>query len=163
MPLIPAMTNDPKDRHVLAAAVRSGASVIVTANLKDFPSDALAPFDVEAVHPDDFLCDQFDLDPKAVFDCMFVMAARNKFPPRTLGELLQSLERLTPRFVASVRAELIAPDDVPGDDPVLAAASMPELTDEQIGALSPDLREAYTRLLRWIQPSACASSGTRSS
>ena len=51
--LIPAMTNDPKDRHVLAAAVRSGASVIVTANLKDFPSDTLAPFDVEAVHPDD--------------------------------------------------------------------------------------------------------------
>lgn len=43
--LIPAMTNDRKDRHVLAAAVRSGASLIVTANLKDFPRDSLRPYD----------------------------------------------------------------------------------------------------------------------
>jgi len=41
--LIPAMTNDPKDRHVLAAAVRGNADLIVTANLKDFPDAALEP------------------------------------------------------------------------------------------------------------------------
>jgi predicted nucleic acid-binding protein len=35
-PLISAMSNDPKDRHVVAAAVKAGAQVIVTSNIKDF-------------------------------------------------------------------------------------------------------------------------------
>jgi predicted nucleic acid-binding protein len=35
--LIPAMTNHPKDRHVLAAAAHAGVKVIVTYNIKDFP------------------------------------------------------------------------------------------------------------------------------
>ena len=46
---------DRDDRHVLAAAVRCGASVIVTLNLGDFPSESLANFNVEAQHPDDFV------------------------------------------------------------------------------------------------------------
>jgi predicted nucleic acid-binding protein len=41
--LIPSMANDPKDRHVLAAAVRCGADVIVTFNLQHFPEEALDP------------------------------------------------------------------------------------------------------------------------
>lgn len=65
-PLIQAMTNHPKDRHVLAAAVRTGAQTIVTFNLKDFPADALAPWNVEAQHPDAFLVNQFHLNPAAV-------------------------------------------------------------------------------------------------
>jgi hypothetical protein len=43
------------DRHVLAAAIRAGAEVIVTYNLKDFPAETLAKFGIEAQHPDDFL------------------------------------------------------------------------------------------------------------
>ena len=46
---------DQDDRHVLAAAIRCGASVIVTFNLGDFPSQALAEFSIEAQHPDDFV------------------------------------------------------------------------------------------------------------
>lgn len=46
---------DPDDRHVLAAAITAAADVIVTFNLKDFPDSALAPYGVEAEHPDAFL------------------------------------------------------------------------------------------------------------
>lgn len=53
--LEPAMANDEKDRHVLAAAVASGSEVVVTFNLVDFPEEALAPLGIEAVHPDDLL------------------------------------------------------------------------------------------------------------
>ncbi|KWV30280.1 PIN domain-containing protein [Micromonospora rifamycinica] len=50
-PLIAEMTDDPKDRHVLAAAVAADAEVIVTANLRDFPDHALAPYAIEALLP----------------------------------------------------------------------------------------------------------------
>lgn len=58
--LIDSMENHPKDRHVLAAAVRGGAEVLVTENLKDFPATALERYDIVAVHQDDFLQDQFE-------------------------------------------------------------------------------------------------------
>ncbi len=42
---------DPKDRHVLAAAIKIGAQVIVTANLKHFPAELIAPWNIEAKSP----------------------------------------------------------------------------------------------------------------
>ncbi|MEV7526765.1 PIN domain-containing protein [Streptomyces sp. NPDC091371] len=53
--LIPAMRNDPKDRHVLAAAVRGHAHALVTLNLRDFPSEAVGPYEIDVLSPDDFL------------------------------------------------------------------------------------------------------------
>lgn len=46
---------DPDDRHILAAAIHADAQVIVTRNLRDFPTDRLIRWGVEAQHPDDFL------------------------------------------------------------------------------------------------------------
>ena len=57
---------DQNDRHVLAAAIKSSASVIVTYNLKDFPKDALKKHDVEAQHPDDFIMRLFEMKPGVV-------------------------------------------------------------------------------------------------
>lgn len=58
---------DPNDRHVLAAAIRARAQLIVTSNLRDFPADNLRQYDVEAGSPDDFLVAQIDLAPALVY------------------------------------------------------------------------------------------------
>lgn len=83
---------DPDDRHVLAAAIRSAAEVIVTFNLKDFPKSTLARFNLEAMHPDDFLLLLFDAAPGLV--CAAVKRQREglRNPPKTAEELLVTLE-----------------------------------------------------------------------
>jgi hypothetical protein len=65
-PLVSAMTNNPKDRHVMVAAVVSSSQVIVTSNLKHFPSISLDAFGVEAQSPDVFLGHLLDLYPDAL-------------------------------------------------------------------------------------------------
>lgn len=58
--LVPAMTNDPKDRHVLAAAITGGADVIVTSNLRHFPPHSREPYKIDAQGPDEFLFHQWE-------------------------------------------------------------------------------------------------------
>lgn len=53
---------DAKDRHVLAAAIKTRADVIVTDNLKHFPDRMLATFGIEARSADDFIADTAMLD-----------------------------------------------------------------------------------------------------
>ncbi|MBU9616719.1 PIN domain-containing protein [Burkholderia multivorans] len=84
---------DADDRHVLAAAIRCNASVIVTFNRKDFPEEALLPYGIEAQHPDEFVDNLFDLEPAVV-----VAAARRqrealKQPPLTADRYLEILRR----------------------------------------------------------------------
>ena len=83
---------DPDDRHVLAAAIRGCAEVIVTYNLKDFPADTLAHFDIKALHPDEFLLSLFEQAPGLV--CAAVRRQREglRNPPKTAQELLATLE-----------------------------------------------------------------------
>jgi hypothetical protein len=63
--LILSMTNDPKDRHVLAAAVKCGAHSIVSDNMKHFPKDSLSPYGLECLTADDFMRHQYHLEPDA--------------------------------------------------------------------------------------------------
>jgi predicted nucleic acid-binding protein len=104
--LIESMTNHPKDRHVLAAAVRGDAAVIVTANIKDFPSDALKPYDIDAVHPDDFLLDQLDLYPARTLRCLREQIADYRKPEVTAQEFIERFARTAPRFADEVRSAL---------------------------------------------------------
>lgn len=81
---------DPDDRHVLAAAIRSQAGVIVTYNLKDFPAEALIPYGVEAQHPDEFISHLFDLAPGAVCAAVRDQRSALKRPVRSVQELLDT-------------------------------------------------------------------------
>jgi len=101
--LEPAMTNDPKDRHVLAAAVAADSELIVTLDLDDFPPAACEPLGVEAIHPDQFLLDLYDLNPEAVRAALEEQAA-DLNPPWPLEQLLGALTTAgVPRFVETIR------------------------------------------------------------
>jgi hypothetical protein len=82
---------DANDRHVLAAAIRAQAGVIVTFNLKDFPADALIAYNLEAQHPDEFISHQFDLSPAAVVAAVRDQRLALKNPPKSPRELLDTL------------------------------------------------------------------------
>jgi len=82
---------DPDDRHVVAAAIHSGAETIVTFNLKDFPSGALDRYNLDAQHPDDFIVDLFDLHPASVLQALAEQRASLKRPPKTADEFLDIL------------------------------------------------------------------------
>jgi hypothetical protein len=81
---------DPDDRHVLAAAVRCHAGVIVTYNLAHFPKDALEPHGVDAQHPDEFIGHLFDLAPSAVCAAVRDQRLALSKPPRSVRELLDT-------------------------------------------------------------------------
>lgn len=101
---------DADDRHVLAAAICGHADAIVTFNLDDFPAEALAPFGVEAQHPDDFLLNQLDLNPIAALKSIKAMRARWRNPQLSALDLAVALEKLQlPLVAARLRevAELI--------------------------------------------------------
>lgn len=96
---IPVMANHPKDRHVLAAAVRCGAQTIVTLNLKDFPESALSSWDVVAQSPDEFLVHQYHLAPEVVAQKLHEQATRHGGMER----LLSIHNKIAPEFVALIR------------------------------------------------------------
>lgn len=84
---------DPNDRHVLAAALRANAEIIVTANLKDFPTTSLAPYNIAAQHPDDFILDLINHKPAVVLTCFKEDRTHYKNPPYTTDEYLENLLR----------------------------------------------------------------------
>jgi PIN domain-containing protein len=83
---------DRNDRHVLAAAIHCGASVIVTLNRGDFPVNTLGELGIEARHPDDFVLALFDAFPGLVLEAARNHRASLKNPPKTQDEYLAELE-----------------------------------------------------------------------
>ncbi|MHA7865397.1 PIN domain-containing protein [Flagellimonas marinaquae] len=79
--LIPGLKlPDPKDCHVLAAAIKTNANVIVTNNIKDFPKDYLSSFGLTAKTADDFLTDIIDLKPEEAIKAFQEMVLNRRNP-----------------------------------------------------------------------------------
>jgi predicted nucleic acid-binding protein len=85
---------DSGDRHVVAAAIAGHADSIVTFNLKDFPSEALQQYNLEAQHPDDFIMNQFELHEITALKVVAAMRARLRKPPQSAEQLIGTLEKL---------------------------------------------------------------------
>lgn len=97
---------DPDDRHVLAAAIRCGADVIVTKNLADFPAAALQPFGIEAQHPDQFITYLVDLNSRVVANAVQTCRLRLKNPPKDCSEYTDLIRRNDLNAVAEWLATL---------------------------------------------------------
>jgi hypothetical protein len=104
--LIPTITlPDADDRHIVAAAIKSEARLILTINLKDFPQQTLAAWKLTTKHPDDFTSELLQSDQEAVVAVVREMRARRKRPPISAEDFLVQLERQgLKKFVAKLRS-----------------------------------------------------------
>lgn len=91
--IIELMHCDDKDRHVLAAAVWGNVDQIVTFNLRDFPVEAVAPYRIDIVSPDDFLLNVLDMFPKIAVEVIQEQAAELKRPPLSVDDVLAALSK----------------------------------------------------------------------
>jgi len=95
---------DPKDRHVLAAAIRCNADAIVTFNLKDFPEAALAQYEIDVIHPDDFIYYQIDMAPARCCEALRNQRLALQNPAYTVDEFLATLQKQQlPQTVSKLR------------------------------------------------------------
>lgn len=104
--LTQAMTNHPQDRHVVAAAVIAKAEVIVTTNLKHFPTESLAPFGIKAQHPDTFLIHLYKLFPDSMVKVIQQQSQDLKTPPLSVIELIGKLSKQVPGFTSEIQRSL---------------------------------------------------------
>ena len=101
--LIPSMTNDPKDRHVLAAAVRGDCSLILTFNLKHFPAADLQRWGVYANHPQDYLLILYEMEPNHLTAGLGEIAGRRGLE---IQDVLIRLGKSVPAFAQRVLDDL---------------------------------------------------------
>lgn len=105
--LIDSMTNDPKDRHVLAVAVHAHAETIVTWNGRHFQPDACAPYNIQVQTPDEFLANLWDQYPRSMLDIVTVTA--HSFDAPNVLAFVNDLNRL-PEFTQLIRESEFGPE-----------------------------------------------------
>jgi hypothetical protein len=100
------MTNHWKDRHVTAAAYKARIQIIVTTNLKHFKAKDLAPFGMQAKHPDIFLSELLQQYPRPMIKLLRQQSESYKKRKIPFDQMLEYLEASTPKFVYQVRQML---------------------------------------------------------
>jgi hypothetical protein len=100
---IPTLTlPDLNDRHVLAAAIESKATTIVTLNLSDFPKKVLAPLGIQAIPPDQFLISLFRDDSTKFLRTVRTHRTSLQKPAQTVPEYLETLKICGLRDLAAI-------------------------------------------------------------
>lgn len=84
---------DDGDRHIVAAAIKGRADVIVTFNLKDFPKSEMSTYDLEVQSPDEFISNLINLDTKKCMKALENQVKSLKNPPKTKEDVLETLKR----------------------------------------------------------------------
>lgn len=101
-PLIRTMPEMGKDGHVLAAALFAEADVIVTNDVKDFPRHVAPRFEILVQTADQFLAQQWRLDPRFVADVLVEQSQGTRRPHIAPADLLKALARVVPGFALLV-------------------------------------------------------------
>lgn len=96
---------DPSDGHVVAAALKTRAHVIVTDNKKDFPEPVLEPLGLVAVTTDEFLANTIDLSEGAAVEAIRQMREEYQRPEMDAGALLLRMEAVGLPLTASLLRE----------------------------------------------------------
>lgn len=97
---------DPDDAHVVAAAIRGRAEIIVTKNLKDFPDHLLNELGLHAASPDTFLSDLLDLNERVVLEAIAKQAQRTNNPALGITEIAVRLSKEAPEFASKLLSRL---------------------------------------------------------
>jgi len=98
---------NPKDRHVLAAAIAAGANSLVTLNLKDFPKDMKEKYGVELLSPDAFFSDQFSQNPEEVTYRLALLLKRWNNPKINIDQLIVIFRGVLPDFTKAIEAHRV--------------------------------------------------------
>ncbi len=108
--MISAMPNAEEDRHVLAAAIASGADVWVTANLKDFRVPAGFCY-TDVQHQDEFLRYPLELAPQEFFHARKDLSSHRHPPMNSVLGILNVVQKMVPQFASP--AQTLWPDYLP--------------------------------------------------
>lgn len=142
------LTCHPKDRHVLAAAIATGAETLVTINVKDFPDEACAPHDVAVTDPDVFLLGLLAQDERACATAVEREAIRMRRPPMTTHEVLAGVAVVAPTFANTMHQIVLDEPGASSDVPAYVVAPVEEGPLKDF-ADSPDMTNPLHVAFAW--------------
>lgn len=102
--LIPEMTNHPKDRHVLAAAVAAKATIIVSDDRRGFARAASEPRGVRRLSAEQFLLALLTDHEDQFIAALEHMAAARRRPPNTVPAIIEALAERWPALAGALRS-----------------------------------------------------------
>ena len=135
--LEPQMQADPKDKHVLAAAVHSESAVLVTDNVKDFNPPSSGPNAMRVEKLSQFLNRKLQEDPERVQSALQDMVNRNKRDPRTMSQLIDKMATQPELRSFAQNLNSVVPPDQRGTAEVLTANQRGSARSSALDGMAP--------------------------